>query len=479
MYDWANLDYRGRWSEPVGAWMWWGWADVANGFAPIDAYLAQAASYDKPVAISLMIYPDWGRDTTPASVYARCGLSAGWVITNSLTGATTTVPAWGNSCWEREYNALVAALGARYNSDPRVSSVWICTGLYGETVTSKDGWYLGGYRFREWVKRVIDVYRLAFPTKQLYLIATGTEDRTLYTQLSAARGIGVKFNGLVPDWPTHHFPRDNNGIIDVLMPISQTVKIAWEHAYANTITENYWAMLTALATGADLIDLPTEYLDMLEQRIWTGETLMTWTARMMRQDAPLWVGRLTAYSCAADSWACGWPGNWGYRLAFVGDISQTRSVPVGIYGYNGAVRLDGVARADRCYTGVAWVVGAGTITVRWGSATAAISGDWQAVKVAGSGVIELTGEGWLHLVAIEDAEPCVQDVTPTVTICTQTATPTLTIVPYPLITPTLIKTLTQTPTPGPSFSPVDVLAQLDALERRVQTLEAWAGSWGR
>jgi len=300
MHDWENNDFQHRFPDwgPLGSWMWWSWAQLEPqpgqyNWGIIDAYLEQAAKYTvtlvsgevipKPVAISIEVYPDWGMDATPQWVYERFipaapllgGQRVGWVVDpDGAAGPCVAIgmPRWGDATWERRFDEFVMALGQRYDKDLRVNSVWIATGLYGETIEEKT---LNGCRYElaqgpnlaYWVLHLMDTYRQAFPSKPLFVINSGGWSIRRETAARAASlqpPVGLKLNVLAPDLSDAYGYKSltGGGKIEVVNRYSDTLPIAFEHAFPPRPADAYWSIMNALAHRAVLLDF--NYPDMFE-----------------------------------------------------------------------------------------------------------------------------------------------------------------------------------------------------------------------
>lgn len=482
MHDYANMPNL----PGVGAWMYWGWDQVADNFDVIDAYLAKATA---PVAISIMLIEGIGADSTP---YAKIGIpEGGWV-----EGAYS-YPRWNDQRWNDAYRALVMHLGARYNSHPLIHSVWICTGLYGEAIFEKGDWKATGHNPGRWVCNAIDWYVAAFPTKPLFFI--GSVTARSWADYAASKGIGVKINALGGDLPTHWRPRDGSGSLGIMNVYSMTVPIGFEHAFPNTPAECYWAMLTALAFGADAIDLPDAYLQtMAATQVWTGESLLAWTQRMMAaQDRThFWIGRQTAYACPAGAYDCGWPYPLAWRASCnncADTLRTTRDLPAtiaqSVFGLLGAGKLSGAATFDvRPKTSRVRVTAivAGNVKLSWGMVyrQSLNTGNWELLQFDAEAenwdgaLLAIEGEGYVHLILVEEGtQPDSPTMTPIPTAIAATATPYSTETPEPLITPTVIKptdTVSPTATQTPSYA--ELLEMIEEQQAQIEMLIDWGNA---
>ncbi|MCX6309444.1 MAG: hypothetical protein NTY32_11645 [Bacteroidia bacterium] len=136
---------------------------------------AQAAKTDPdgPGTLGFGIMPvfqDNGR-SYPAYIDAKM---TSWVSAKK----NCTVPDWNNPYFLERVDSLLAALGRKFNNDPRIGSIDIRSyGNWGE-------WHLSGFEAPpsplepitlESKKRIIDSYIKAFPNKQLLMMSDGTE----------------------------------------------------------------------------------------------------------------------------------------------------------------------------------------------------------------------------------------------------------------------------------------------------------------
>ena len=303
MNDYANRDWANLHPEygPMGAWANWGWLAVHQGpgqfnWDPIERYLALSKNHQvtlrdgtvisKPIAISIQVFPDAGFDNTPEWIYRHIpgsptynGRLVGQIVDPDGPGGCPglAAPNWGHPTWQQYFDEMVRAFGAKYNNDPRIDSVWIASGMYGETIIEKNfygcNYNFGVAPFGQWVKyRVMDVYREAFPTKPLYLINTGggcLRRDTAEIAYSFPVRIGLKHNSLTYDM-RDEFSRLGCGKIETMMPYSTSIPIGFEHAFGANPWQVYWATLNGLTHHADLFDFPyhpTEWdiLDVLAQ----------------------------------------------------------------------------------------------------------------------------------------------------------------------------------------------------------------------
>lgn len=182
--------------------------------------------------------------------------------------------------WDEGYLGALAdmvhALAERYGEDPRVAWVEISVGIYGETAPANAPalkWSFaeagltsdvhepakGLFSWVETVKRIIDIYRSAFPEKPLFLQYSNyfesISERASYVPYAVERGIGLKHNGLYPDsidGVTYGGP--SVGTFNIMFTYSETVPVGWEfQVFPRTESNVYWAMLNALDKHADFV----------------------------------------------------------------------------------------------------------------------------------------------------------------------------------------------------------------------------------
>lgn len=327
MDDWRQVDpaTKPAWG-PVGSWKPWDWGQInpTEGhfdWSLIDHYLDRAVILGKPVAISINVQPNWGQDKTPAWVYHNAGVTGGWPGVGSM-GTAFTYPRWNDQTWDAAFRAMILALGAKYDNDPRVHSVWACTaGLYGETALTwtddKTGerFEMTGHNPGLHFSKTLDAYAEAFPTKPVFPIITGQVDRLKLVQQAIRLGLGCKLNGLNHDARLHVQlrPIAGAGTYEVArLAMQGGVPVAWEHHHVEYPAPTYWAMLTGLSSGMVIYDGEIEHLDALAGVVVPGlgrfwDWLLRWMSYPQNRVA-LWVARDTLYPPPGNGWEHGWPG---------------------------------------------------------------------------------------------------------------------------------------------------------------------------
>ncbi len=271
--------------EIVGTHRVWGWDELQP--APgvfnwhwVEAWVSAAANQGKPVALGVNTYDGYydGGDHTPQWVYAdapdaRVVCPDGW-----------TIPKYWDDRWLAAFEDFVAAFAARYDGDPRVAWVEISTGVYGETapVSSNFGYVncmlSAGLTPDLWVttvKRIVDIYTAHFRETPLFLQMAPAFlkwwERREFSNYAAAKGVGLKHNGLQVDMGTAEFgpcpdagSQCESGFVELMRRWGDQVPIAWEGDPRVLPPTNpldpahpewaiYWQILNALDKHSDYI----------------------------------------------------------------------------------------------------------------------------------------------------------------------------------------------------------------------------------
>lgn len=257
----------------------------------------------KPIALSIMVYPGIISQASLASVpeYAFAG---GVPIKPRYQGrncddpyfyekqgncsATLLVPPWNSTTFIQGYDNMLRAFGERYDSDPRINSVWITSGIYGENkmewpsdclvkanasdsqhrcmydITNSGSfffWYIDTSSASN--IGIIKKYRQFFPTKPLLVINSAPTARrdTTIDALSVSPPIGIKHNALDFDLPNANC--DENAPWVTILDYWKTTQragqaglLGYEHFFAHDFDHSYWAILTATSRHTTLMDLP-------------------------------------------------------------------------------------------------------------------------------------------------------------------------------------------------------------------------------
>jgi len=184
------------------------------------------------------------------------------------------IPRYWHPDFLAEYRKFIRAVGQRYNGDPRIEWVQVTAGLYGETQPAEDQFDtclqnagLTSTLWVETVNRITDIFVEAFPNTPLLLQYAPTflyqSERRSFTDYAAARGVGLKHNGLKPDGGSGMVINDPNyslygaGQYDPMFKWGAQVPIAWE-SYDNLITGvegTLWGIYNGLNKHADYMVL--------------------------------------------------------------------------------------------------------------------------------------------------------------------------------------------------------------------------------
>lgn len=415
MGDYAQIDPADlpEWG-PVGCWKYWAWDNLnpaSNAYAwpIIDKYLDAAMALGKPCAISIMPYTSPSdatkADKTPQWVYSSSGQKP-WD-----DGYGGTYPAWNSWPWDKAFSDFVAAFGARFDGDPRVHSVWICTAHYGETVVKSNGVDMTGHNPGRFFTNTLSWYHQAFPSTPLYMLCTGPTDRKALAELAWARGINIKYNGLNRDLGNQYMlqPTPGGGLMQLAHEATERgYPTAWEHAYNLTHQgETYWAMITGLANGMEVLDLPVQGLETLA----SIPGLWEWVLGIMahpRERVAMWIARDTRNPPPGNGYESGFPGPWvrGDILvnAQVGASGSPlhRSAPGtmtnALYGYGG------VGWCKEKELTVAVDLPPGNYDVQLVSGVALWQTVAQVIQIDGLTTIVFPGERWVHRVVVTPSE---------------------------------------------------------------------------
>jgi len=281
----------------AGGQMRWAWKDLEPGYdgdhqfeSQVRSFVTQQQSRGKRAALGVSTFagrinqtppygslevPPWLWQTYPnVALWNIRGGGVGWYSLNYL-----------DSNYKAKYAEFVNAFADWLAANPDVASnvVWfeIAVGLYGETQPS-DQWVAAnwpdyvfysdappaglGWSGNDWLAYVnwcTDVYYNAFRTRNpslshIALFLNCAPDykgsRTAFTDYAAAKGVGLKNNGLQVDRHPYYLygPLEKWG--SVVAP--GIVPIAWEtyEQWLTNETKLYWGMLCALDKLPDVIE---------------------------------------------------------------------------------------------------------------------------------------------------------------------------------------------------------------------------------
>jgi hypothetical protein len=132
-----------------------------------------------------------------------------------------------------------------------------------------------------------------------------------------ALGISPKLNALIRDSATQVMlkPTPGGGHAEIAqLAMSEGIATAWEHFYnGQSENETYWAMLTFIALGGTVVDLPEQHLDTLADIA----GLWDWTLEMASyplERVGLYVARDTETPAPGNGYEHGWPGAWSRNV---------------------------------------------------------------------------------------------------------------------------------------------------------------------
>lgn len=318
MYGSADEDY-GNNAGAAGAWSAPGWdaieqTDDQYNWGPIENYLnsfqgkttrlKNGQVIKKPVGIGINLLVESCKDgeTSPLGCWGL--IIPKWLIEKSGTYAsqpspqpncgTAFFPKWDNPVFQEEFAELISKFGEKYDKDPRVTWVAINTGPYGEAISTMyngrkkpDGSSCPAFEtsrgFSNWVQGtnhngpipqqgVVRIFRQAFPTKPLFVINTGFNDRQELARdaLEVSPRVGIKMHSWQPDLPQQNTSRSQvevfkwyqntcqqNGFTDCMTGL--------EHFYANNRPQSYWASLFLISHHMTIADITADHINAIKR----------------------------------------------------------------------------------------------------------------------------------------------------------------------------------------------------------------------
>jgi len=388
MHDWYNRNWQALdpGYGPVGSHyvVYWGHINYKYGaydWSKFDEYLDAASTMtvtlnsgeviSKPVILVVSIYGSYGigwpylyYEGTPGWVYDLIdayekrpvlgGRKVGYLLAPS--GCTpTSAPMYDHPIYQQALRDMIFAFGARYDKDPRVHAVLIANGIDDETAATKFDRktgcdypralrnYVTEWEYLEFLKKTIDWYREAFPTKPLYLqfAAAPWHLRREIAEYAASKNppVGLKSNGLWPDHEAYFGYRSlsGKGTVEIIDVYSTSVPIAFEPWYFSYGPEHaYWTLLNGIAHHADFIDVQVieergSYLKHLQQ---SGQLdfIVSHLGKTITDTPDVWIVlRDTEYpkeSVTYPGWSSGEYGDWDFWLYRPDGIPGARTVVV-------------------------------------------------------------------------------------------------------------------------------------------------------
>ncbi len=241
-------------------------------WSQVDEWLASTTQRGLPAGLGITTYSGicCGGNMVPHWVYvqypsAKLTCDAGWVI-----------PKTWDAGYQAAYSTFIHALADRYDGDPRLAWVEMGVGTFGETHPTDpeytDCARTGGLTSARWVQTVqaiTAIYDDAFAQTPLLLqmasIFEHQTERREFVDYAAARGIGLKHNGLTPDNegvvydnPAYSFYQ--SGAFDLMRKWGNHVPIGWEsYDYLLTgVTGTLWGIYNGLDKHADYMVLASD-----------------------------------------------------------------------------------------------------------------------------------------------------------------------------------------------------------------------------
>ncbi len=292
--DYKNINWR--LSHPdwgaVGSWYYAGWKELqgsaADGnFSKFAEYLnkicgdsACTVNYrgkqiHKPVALSILLTVQ-GSDDTPEWVYGAGGAQKYNLPSQTVDCPTIQVPAWSDPQWQKHYANLVMKFGQAFKDNPVVDSIWIASGNYGESATrvtigncvydlNRNGFF-GNWLKQGWVdesgrrRSIQELYREAFgSSKPIFMLITGGSLSRELSDLACSSNIGYKTNTLAPTTNmAYSCNGGGGGVVQIADRLKDRCPIGFEHAFGDNPHGAYWALMSSLAHGVDLLDLESK-----------------------------------------------------------------------------------------------------------------------------------------------------------------------------------------------------------------------------
>ncbi len=347
-YDWSGLD---QWLETVSQ----------NG----KAAAIGITTYNGRCCGGITAMPTWIRTTYPNSVISAGACDASQFPRGGCINGQWYVPKYWNSDYLTLYGQFIQALGDRYKGDPRVEWVAMGFGTFGENHAANTASDLSvltnaGLTVDLWIstmQQVIDYYSAAFRSggalQKMLMIQVASfsyqsRERWVLSNYAAARGTGLSFNGLAPDYnnavqgPDRCNSRNECGMYDPIFQHNRTIPIAFE-TYQYMIcdpTNVYWAMISSMDKRADFLRLNYDlFYDPVTQQDRTENlAIFDWTAhyvgKTVANTPSVWVAMRehrvpTRYCYAQPDTTSYFPqlGNYSFFLIQDDSVPGGRTVP--------------------------------------------------------------------------------------------------------------------------------------------------------
>ncbi|PKO24152.1 MAG: hypothetical protein CVU38_00240 [Chloroflexi bacterium HGW-Chloroflexi-1] len=339
-YDWSKVDPT---QYPIiGGHMSYQWFTIETAagvynWRAVDRWLSGISAQGKRAGIAINSY-DGGAGGTSVPEYLKRTYPS---IVISCDGVE--IPRYWDPSYKEAFAKLIRAFGQRYGADPRVAWVEVSAGIFGETAPAEDQYdpclKAAGLTSDGWVRFVnwtVDLYREAFPHKQLFLQYAPRylerRERRLFSEYAAQAGVGLKHNGLKPDAGGDAYITDPNlssylsGQYDPILMWGNQVPTAFEGSdvpnFLEGRTGTMWGLYSALDKHVDFLMLDTKIVTSPDR-----QDLLEFTRKYLGrtpQDTPsAWVAlRETEYSGFPDY------GNFEFWLYQNDAVPGGKSVPL-------------------------------------------------------------------------------------------------------------------------------------------------------
>lgn len=303
-----------------------------------DGWIADLASKGKYVGFTVDSYDGVCCGGSAVPTHVRQQHPSAVIVCNGKE-----IPRYWDPAYQRAWGDFVRAVGRRYNGDPRLAWVQISVGIYGETSPAEEEFFgcleSAGLTSEAWidvVKWSVDLYREAFPDKQLFLQFAPyykfRVERREFTDYAASRGVGLKHNGLKPDTDDAYITDPNlsfyrGGGYDPFARWGDRVATGWE-GYENQAfsmrgrTDSMWSIYNALDKHADILAVDTDLVKATDRQDLL-QFANKYLGRTLADTPSVWIAlRETEYTWFPER------GNFEFWLYQKNDVPGGRTVPL-------------------------------------------------------------------------------------------------------------------------------------------------------
>jgi hypothetical protein len=272
---------RVRWNDIHTSWGNFNWESIEKYLRAAEGMtitLADGRTVPKPMILTVAIYSQLGQEsyefTDHSPEWLKQALQGSYMI-GSGNCAEQPAPRYDDLGYQAAFKQMVMALGNRYRDNPRITAVAIAAGYDEETAATRlvevrgcEYWkdlyrYVTKIEYEDFVKKIMDWYREAFPTTPLYIQAGNAEweHREIFVDYASKTEppIGYKPNVIAPDmgaafgWQS---TQKGRGFIQLAekyrdkMPLAYEPKAAPYHVSEPLRRQHaYWMTLNGLAIG--------------------------------------------------------------------------------------------------------------------------------------------------------------------------------------------------------------------------------------